>query len=213
MEQQGKEQRPPQEAEQKADVEKSPAPAGEPENPEERQKAFQALIQGAYRQEYEDAVGKRIQAAIQQRFRSRQEQAAASPAQSADDLRQHFESLSRQGEALRGAFPGFDLMQEMRNPSFVRLTAPGTGVSVKDAFYALHGEEIQRDSMRYAARRAGERLAASVQAGASRPLENGMNQPGPVNLGVDIRGMDKKTREEYRRRIHSGETINFTDKV
>lgn len=208
---QNQEQRFPQEAEETG-AEKTPAPAEEEETAEEKRKAFQYLIQNTYRQEYEEAVGKRIQAAIQQRFRTRQEQAPAQ-AQPADALRRHFESLSRQGEALREVFPGFDIMQEMRNPEFVRLTAPGTGVSVKDAFYALHGEEIQRDSMRYAAQRAGERLAASVQAGASRPLENGMLKPAPVSLGVDIRGMDKKTREEYRRRIHSGETINFTDKV
>jgi hypothetical protein len=87
------------------------------------------------------------------------------------------------------------------------------GLSVKDAYYALHGEEIAQSGMRYAAQQAGQRIAASVQAGASRPRENGVQSPGPVNMAVDIRNMDKKTRAEYARRIRNGELINFVDKV
>ena len=127
--------------------------------------------------------------------------------------RRHFENLTRQAEELKRDFPDFDLMREISNPAFLRLTAPGSRMSVKDAFYAVHGEEIQRDSMRYAAQRAGESIAASVRAGASRPLENGLQGQSAVTLGIDIAHMDKKTRQQYRQRIHSGEEINFRDKI
>ena len=177
-----------------------------------KDEAFQELISTAYRDQFEAAVAQRVQEALAQRF-SQAAPGAMEKRQGNPALRQHFERLVRQGEELRQSFPGFDLMQEMQNPEFVRLTAPGTGMSVKDAFFALHGEEIQRQSMLYAAQRAGERLAASVQAGASRPMENGMQDQSPVAMGVDIRGMDKKRREEYRRRIHNGESINFSDKM
>lgn len=128
-------------------------------------------------------------------------------------LQQHFQRISQQAEELKQTFPSFDLMTELQNPRFAMMTSPNVGISVRDAFYAIHGEEIQRQSMQYAAQQAGQRIAASVRAGASRPMENGMQKQAPVQMGVNIRGMDKKTREEYFRRIKNGETINFVDKI
>ncbi len=216
---------------------------------------FRTLIAGAYRQDYEKAVGQRIQSAIRQRFKNQQDykkqldavqpilqtlsgryglapddaagiaarlQAEnggapqSTPAENpsgGDYLEKHIGSVMRQAEELRQVFPDFDLKTEMQNPAFVRLTAPGVGLSVKDAFMAVHSREIQRESMRYAARKARESLAASVMAGASRPRENGLNAPGEVHMAIDVKNMDKKTRAEYRRRIHNGEKINFVDLI
>ena len=84
---------------------------------------------------------------------------------------------------------------------------------VKDAFFAVHSREIQQDSMHYAAQRAGERIAASVMAGASRPRENGLDPADAANMGIDVTAMDRKTREAFRRRIRNGEKINFMDQV
>ena len=186
----------------------------------DRQADFQALIAGPYRREFEEAVRRRLQYELRRTQAGGTREAdinARMKGEQGNDqreaaLRQHFFRLTRQAEELKRTFPEFDLMREMQNPAFMRMTAPGTGVSVKDAFYAVHGEEIQRESMRYAAVQAGRRIAASVQAGASRPLENGVQAAAPVAIGIDIRGMDKKQREEYRRRIHSGALINFVDK-
>lgn len=197
------------------DMEERQAPG-----PAERRADFQALIAGPYQQEFEEAVNRRVQYEMQRlqsggaregdiNARMKGEQANA---QREAALRQHFARLAKQGEELKQTFPDFDLMREMQNPAFVRMTAPGTGVSVKDAFYAVHGEDIQRESMQYAAVQAGRRIAASVQAGASRPVENGIQAASPVMIGIDIHSMNKKQREEYRRRIHNGETINFRDK-
>ena len=43
-------------------------------------------------------------------------------------------------------------------------------------------------------------------------VENGIQGSAPVVIGIDIRGMSRKQREEYRRRIHGGEAINFRDR-
>ena len=184
---------------------------------EDRRADFQALVQGPYRREFEEAVraaAERLQAKnAREKDAGTAEKGEEDGAQREAALRRHFDGLARQAEELRRTFPDFDLMREMRNPAFLRMTAPGTGVSVKDAFFAVHGEDIQRESMRYAAAQAGRRIAASVQAGASRPVENGIQAPAPVMIGVDIRGMNKKQREEYRRRIRSGEIINFSDRI
>lgn len=142
------------------------------------------------------------------RMKAQQEKTAEEMA-----LQQHWAKLTTQAEEMKKAFPGFDLMAELKNERFRRMTAPDVGISVRDAYYAVHGEEIQRNSMQYAAQQTGQRIAASVRAGASRPLENGMQQQSPVNLGVDIVHMDKKTREEYRRRIKNGEKIDFVHNI
>ena len=128
-------------------------------------------------------------------------------------LQQHFAKISQQAEELKADFPGFDLMQELQNPRFARMTAPDVGISVRDAYYAIHGEEIQRQSMQYAAQQAGQRIAASVRSGASRPRENGMGKQVSAPMGVDVQHMDPKARAEYRRRIMAGEDINFRDKI
>ena len=130
-----------------------------------------------------------------------------------DFMQDHVHNVTAQAEAMKKEFPGFDLMAEMQNPAFVRMTSPGVGMSVKDAYFAIHGQEIQRDSMLYAAQQAGERVAASVMAGASRPRENGMDPAGSADMGVNVQSMDRKTRAEYRRRIRNGEKINFMDQV
>ena len=135
------------------------------------------------------------------------------PAPHLDFLQEHVRSVNVQAADMKQAFPGFDLMAEMQNPAFVRMTSPGVGMSVKDAYFAVHGQEIQRDSMLYAAQQAGERVAASVMAGASRPRENGLDPAGSADMGVNVQSMDRKTRAEYRSRIRNGEKINFMDQV
>ena len=135
------------------------------------------------------------------------------PAASRDYLADHVRNVNAQAEAMKKEFPGFDLSAEMANPVFVRMTSPGVGMSVKDAYFAAHGQEIQRDSMLYAAQQANERIAASVMAGASRPRENGLDPAGAANMGISVQSMDRKTREEFRRRIKNGEKINFMDQV
>lgn len=149
------------------------------------------------------------------RLRAEVERARAAEKQSADDaaMNRHIERVAKQADELKKVFPNFDLMTEMANPAFVRMTSPGVGLSVKDAYYAIHGEEIAQEAMRYTAQQAGQRLAASVQAGASRPVENGQRRQGPVNMQVDITHMDRATQERYAQRIKNGELINFVDKL
>ena len=173
--------------------------------------AVQPILQtlgGRYGLNAEDVAG------IADRLRQEPDNAqnpepADTPAAAHDYMQEHVRGVNAQVEALKKEFPGFDLMAEMRNPAFVRMTSPGVGMSVKDAYFAVHGQEIQRDSMLYAAQQAGERVAASVMAGASRPRENGLDPAGSADMGVNVQSMDRKTRAEYRRRIRNGEKINF----
>ena len=84
-------------------------------------------------------------------------------------MRQHFSTLEQQGEAMKEQFPAFDLKAELADPMFVKLTSPMVGLSVEDAYYALHHEQITAAG----AQAAAEMLGNSVKAGKAMPLENG----------------------------------------
>ena len=125
-------------------------------------------------------------------------------------LAQHISRLEQEAEELKKVFPDFDLWKEIReNERFKRMTSPGGGLSVQDAYYAIHGEEIQRQSMQYAAQQAIRNVAASVQAGASRPAENGLKSGQGAGMAVDVAHMTREQREDIRKRVHSGEAVTF----
>ena len=74
----------------------------------------------------------------------------------------HIQGLQDQAAELAGDFPEFQLEQELQNPVFLQLTAPGTGISVADAYYALHRQQIQQAS----ARQEREKVVSAIQSGA-----------------------------------------------
>ena len=105
---------------------------------------------------------------------------------------------------MKEKFPGFDLRAELQNPAFVRMTQPGSGLSVEDAYYAIHRAEIERAR----AEQYREQTAKAVAANRNRPNEGGA-KGGSVAQGVSVdwRHATKEQREEMKRRIRSGERI------
>lgn len=120
----------------------------------------------------------------------------------APPLRAHFARLCAEAAALRRADPDFDLDSALRDPAFVRLTAPEVGVPVADAWYALHrreyAETLRRESL--------EQAAAAVASGSLRPREGGRASGGEL-LGSDPRHMTAAQRAELRERIKRGERV------
>ncbi len=121
-------------------------------------------------------------------------QEAGSQAQKRQDmraLREHLAAL----EAQAAAIPGFDLQDALRNPDFVRLTAPGVGVPLADAWYALHREEAER-------RRETEnrqRLAQAVASAARRPREGG--DGSAALIAADYRSLSREEQLRVKKRI------------
>ncbi len=124
-------------------------------------------------------------------------------------FRQHYGELQKQAAEFAREFPGFDLMAEIQsNPNFAKWTSPQFGMSVREAYYASHGPQMQAQGMQYAARQAASNIAASVAAGASRPQENGMGaQHTAAPLSFDPLNMTPQQRKEYRDRLHRGQSI------
>ena len=144
---------------------------------------------------------------IQAIVRSRLKAARSDPQTPAEDpalqeqFRQHILGLERQGEAMKAAFPGFDLRRELQNPAFARMTAPDVGVSVEDAYYALHRGEIQSAAMQVTAQKTAQMISDSIRSGQLRPVENGASSQGATVTNFNYRAASREQREELKKRI------------
>ena len=120
-----------------------------------------------------------------------------------EKIQKHFDGLMQQGEAMKQVFPNFDLMTELKNPAFARMTAPNVGISVEDAYYAVHRNEIQVASMQVAAQKTAQKISNSIQAGNRRPNENGTSGQAPSVTTFDYRNASPEQRAELKRQIRS----------
>ena len=113
-------------------------------------------------------------------------------------IQQHIMKLQQEGEAMKAVFPNFDLRTELQNPAFARMTSPNVGISVEDAYYAVHRNEIQAASMQVAAQKTAENLSNAIQAGSRRPVENGTSAQAASVTKFDYRTASPEQREALR---------------
>ena len=112
-------------------------------------------------------------------------------------MQRHYAGLLQQGEALKQKIPGFDLQQELKNRTFFRLTAPGVGFSVEEAYGMVHRKEIQQAVQQVTA----QQMANAIQAGAARPDENGVASYAPSVATFDYRSASKDQRAALKKAI------------
>lgn len=117
-------------------------------------------------------------------------------------FQEHIQKLEQQGEALKKVFPSFDLRTELKNPAFARMTAPGVGLSVEDAYYAVHRNEIQAASMQVVAQKTAQKISNAIQSGSRRPDEAGISSQAPSVTTFDYRNASKEQREALKKRIY-----------
>ena len=129
------------------------------------------------------------------------EQAQAERTLQEQKIQQHLIKLEQQGEALKKVFPNFDLRTELQNPAFARMTSPNVGISVEDAYYAVHRNEIQAASMQITAQKTAEKISNAIQAGNRRPDESGVSSQAPSVSTFDYRTASKDQRDALKRRI------------
>ena len=120
-----------------------------------------------------------------------------------EKIRNHISSLEQQGEAMKKVFPNFDLRTELKNPAFARMTSPNVGISVEDAYYAVHRNEIQTAAMQATARATAQKMSNAIQSGRSRPQENGTSSQAPSVTTFDYRSASREQREELKRQIRA----------
>lgn len=116
-------------------------------------------------------------------------------------FQEHIQKLEQQGEALKKVFPSFDLRTELKNPTFARMTAPGVGLSVEDAYYAVHRNEIQVASMQAAAQKTAQKISNAIQSGSRRPDEAGISSQAPSVTTFNYRNASTEQRNALKKRI------------
>lgn len=123
------------------------------------------------------------------------------------EINDHIESLKNQSAVLKKQFPDFDIDMELsENSQFQTLVAPkkygGVGLSVKDAFYALHHDEIEQSIGKAAVDKATATVAESINKNKSRPTVNGQSKKASADVKRNIRNMTledfRKDRENFR---------------
>ena len=142
----------------------------------------------------------------QERSTARQERENARTIEQ-QKFQQHIVKLQQQGEEMKKVFPNFDLRTELQNPVFARMTSPNVGISVQDAYYAVHRNELQTAAMQVTAQKTAQKISNAIQAGSRRPNENGTSGQAPSVTTFDYRSMSPEQRRALKDRIYSGEKI------
>lgn len=126
-------------------------------------------------------------------------------------IQQHFVRLEQQAEQMKRAFPNFDLRTELKNPAFARMTAPNVGISVEDAYYAVHRNEIMTGALQSAVQNTTMKLSNAIQSGSRRPSESGASSQAPSVTTFDYSKASKAQREAFkadiRARMARGEKV------
>ncbi len=126
-------------------------------------------------------------------------------------IQQHFVRLEQQAEAMKKTFPNFDLRTELQNPAFARMTHPNVGISVEDAYYAVHRNEIQTAAMQVTAQKTAEKISNAIASGSRRPDESGASSQAPSVSTFDYAKASREQREAFKRdlreRMARGEKV------
>lgn len=146
----------------------------------EEDAAFDALIQGEYKQAYERKV-QQLQRLLEEEKQGR-----------LDDQRRA-KQLLEAGE-MQKDYPEFSLDRELEDAHFRSLVEGG--MALRSAYELCHREELLN------------RLQ-ELYAAVMRPRENGMGEQAAAAVTGDVASLSKAQRREIIRRVQRGETIRF----
>jgi hypothetical protein len=118
-------------------------------------------------------------------------------------MRNHFTSLENQAEEMKKVFPNFDLQTELKNPAFLRMTSPNVGISVRDAYYAVHHDEMQEAAMRAASKATEQNISNNIQARQRRPDENGISGQAPSATTFNYKNASPEQREAFKKDLRA----------
>lgn len=116
---------------------------------------------------------------------------------------EHFNKLDKQAQELKKVFPNFDMAVELQNPTFARLVHPTIGMSVEDAYHAVHRREIQAATMQRTEQMTMEKVSNAIQSGTRRPVELGSSSQAPSTSTFDYRNATAEQRNALKKQIRS----------
>ena len=118
-------------------------------------------------------------------------------------IRNHFTGLEQQALEMKKIVPNFDLQTELKNPAFLRMTSPNVGISVRDAYYAVHHDEMQTAAMQATAKATAQNISNNIQARQRRPDENGISGQAPSATTFDYSKASREQREAFKRDLRA----------
>lgn len=122
-------------------------------------------------------------------------------------FRERASQLSQQIPEMQSLYPGFDMDAEMENPVFFNLAfdpnLARAGMNLKQAYYAVHGEDILMSGMQHADRMGAQKVARSIQANARRPAENGLGGAAPSQTAPPTIAELRKNPEALKKHLAS----------
>lgn len=118
-------------------------------------------------------------------------------------MRQQYDSWISEAEKVKETYPDFDLKAEAENPRFTDLLA--RGLEMETAYQVVHFSEM----MASATKQGESKVAASIQANGTRPLEAGASRQASTIVKNDVSKLTRDDRKEIARRVARGEMISF----
>lgn len=115
-------------------------------------------------------------------------------------INQKIEEIEAQRRAFAAKNPGFDMRAELKNPDFVNYVW-GKGLSVEDAFFLVHKDEILEQARSEAAEMLLERR--------NRIRENGAEKNRPAIAKKNPGDLSDKEIDSIIERAKNGEKITF----
>ena len=120
---------------------------------------------------------------------------------------QQVQAWEAEASDLGAKYPGFDLSLELENPNFGGLLQ--SGVPMEQAYKVLHFDEIQQGVAASVAASTEKKVADSVRAKGSRPVENGTTSQSGFVYKSDPSKWTKEDRAEIVKRVARGVTITI----
>lgn len=130
-------------------------------------------------------------------------------------IRNHVSQLRQQGEDLKQIFPGFDFASEMQNQDFRQMTAPkefgGAGLSVRQAYIAIHEQELVPQLMSYGMQRAQQQMGQTIRAQGMRPAEGAMStrNQAAAEPKINPKNLTPQERKAYKKMAMQGKFVSF----
>ena len=118
-----------------------------------------------------------------------------------------FQRWETEAAELTEALPNFDLAHELENEEF--LNGLNRGLSVRDAFFVAHMDEILTGSSAAAEAQATQQTVNNFKQRAARPAENGVSHAPAVVRKTDPSKFTDEDMDEVVRRARRGEVIEF----
>ena len=121
--------------------------------------------------------------------------------------RRIYEEMLAEAEELKKDYSSFELEKECASPAFTALL--GCGMSVKDAYEAVHKDSIIGEAMEYTAKAVAEALSHSMQYRGVRPSENSLAGVSAPLGKRSVASMSEGEIFEILKKVERGEKIRL----